>query len=125
MATPALSRAKKKPVQSTKSEESNGNSPDLSPEVLAFLHLFALGCGKIGYKHADAAIEALLKKQRRGTITIPTIEPHISPLLEEFAKFASTLEGKKFRIVDDWRGKTKVNTGSNVRRYGLEEVTQL
>jgi aminoglycoside phosphotransferase len=116
--------SKKKPPASVKPDDSF-QATDLTPEALAFLHVFALGCGKIGYKHADAAVDLLLKKQKRGTVTIGPIEPHINPLLQEFAKFASTLAGKKFRIADNWRGRTKVNTGSNVRRYELEEVTSL
>ena len=114
----AAPKPAKKPSASVKAD-----APEITPESLAFLHVFALGCGKIGYKHADAAIEMLLKKQKRGTVTIGPIEPHINPLLQEFAKFASTLAGKKFKIVDGWRGKSKVNTGSNVRRYELEEIT--
>jgi hypothetical protein len=111
---------KKKPPVSVKPD-----GEEITAESLAFLHLFALGCGKIGYKHADAAIELLLKKQRHGTITIAEIDPHINPLLQEFAKFAGSLAGKKFKIVDGWRAKLKVNTGSNVRRYELEEITSV
>lgn len=112
--------ALKKPVASVK------NSDEMSPDVLAFLHVFALGCGKIGYKTADAAIEALLKQQRKGSVVIPeNLSTHIDRLLDEFEEFAHTLAGKKLRIVDGWRGKMKVNTGSNVRRFELEEVSSL
>jgi len=121
----AKSARAKKPAQSVKPEPTFEVS-DFTPEALAFLHVFSLGCGKIGYKFADASIDNLKKRKLKGPISLPAdVTIFTSALLAEFEKFAHSLAAKRFKIVDGWRGKSKVNTGSNVRRYELEEVTSL
>jgi len=67
-------------------------------------HVRSLQRGKLSYKKADAAMDLLEKEMQPG----------------EVVQVAS---GKKFRFVDKFADRNKLNVGLNARRYEFEEVT--
>lgn len=82
--------------------------PDIP--TLAAQHLSHLLLGKLSYKKADAALSAILRKKRKGIITLPDKAPVIPEL-----------RGKTFEIED--RGDA-FSVGQTARRFRLKPVVK-
>lgn len=83
-------------------------SRELDASTLAARYLRRKSAGKKGYKDSDVTMDALEAKLNPGDVVVLD---------------SGNLAGKKFRFVDTWAGKSRVNAGMNVRRFDLEPVT--
>jgi hypothetical protein len=86
----------------------------LSLETLAVRHVVSLARGKMYYKKADAALDALLRHAKTGDEIILPSEKPVPP----------AYRGKKFRVTDKFESRNSIGVGLSARRYELEEIAQ-
>jgi hypothetical protein len=102
-ASPKRASSKKKPQASV-----------LPLETLAVRHVVSLARGKMYYKKADAALDALLKQAKTGDLIVLPDEKPV-PI---------AYRGKKFRVTDKFESRNSIGVGLSARRFELEELTE-
>lgn len=91
-------------------------------------HLLMLNLGKSCYKRADALLDLLVEQPNRHEpvkLTKRSLgRKAIAAQLREAQRYvASTLEGRKFSVIDKFESRNAINVGQNARRFEVDAVT--